>query len=181
MPRVGTGCFNLVPNPRVWSRRGCGQPQEADPTPLSNSLGMEPLLPVSCHICFPFPPANWKAWAWGILSQACGEKADLRIWAWLIKQEGQTGGFGPRFHLPGQPILAPVFGATFDFPNGHLEQTQMSKIGPGPILRLLPTSESREKISESPLGSRSPWHPVPSWPAGSALPLTIEVFWMIWA
>ena len=28
------------------------------------------------------------------------------IWVWLkIKQEGQTAGFGPCFHLPGQPIL----------------------------------------------------------------------------
>ena len=27
-------------------------------------------------------------------------------WVWLkIHQEGQTAGFGPRFHLPGQPIL----------------------------------------------------------------------------
>ena len=27
-------------------------------------------------------------------------------WVWLkIKQEGQTAGFGPCFHLPGQPIL----------------------------------------------------------------------------
>ena len=29
-----------------------------------------------------------------------------RIWVWLkIKQEGQTAGFGPCFHLPGQAIL----------------------------------------------------------------------------
>ena len=36
--------------------------------------------------------------------------AHFPIWVWLkIKQEGQTAGFGPRFHLPGQPILAPVF------------------------------------------------------------------------
>ena len=33
-------------------------------------------------------------------------KKFLRIWVWLkIKQEGQTAGFGPCFHLPGQPIV----------------------------------------------------------------------------
>ena len=30
----------------------------------------------------------------------------ISIWVWLkIKEEGQTAGFGPCFHLPGQPIL----------------------------------------------------------------------------
>ena len=32
--------------------------------------------------------------------------SDGHIWVWLkMKQEGQTAGFGPCFHLPGQPIL----------------------------------------------------------------------------
>ena len=39
---------------------------------------------------------------------------EWHTWVWLkIKgSEGQTAGFGPRFHLgsfPGQPILVPVF------------------------------------------------------------------------
>ena len=35
-----------------------------------------------------------------------GESFLLVKWVWLrIKQEGQTAGFSPCFHLPGQPIL----------------------------------------------------------------------------
>ena len=32
--------------------------------------------------------------------------SQFSVWVWLkMKQEGQTAGFGPCFHLPGQPIL----------------------------------------------------------------------------
>ena len=35
---------------------------------------------------------------------------EIDMWVWLkIKQEEQTTGFGPCVHLPGQPILVPVF------------------------------------------------------------------------
>ena len=38
---------------------------------------------------------------------------------WLkIKQEGQTAGFGPCFHLPGQPILGTGF-----LSHSHLDDT----------------------------------------------------------
>ena len=42
-----------------------------------------------------------------------GVTGGFDTWVWLkIKQEGQNAGFGPCFHLPGQPILVPVLRAT---------------------------------------------------------------------
>ena len=62
------------------------------------------------------------------------------IWVWLkIKREGQTAGFGPCFHLPGQPILEfrffepqPEKSVTEATPNGaslFLPPTPASGIG----------------------------------------------------
>ena len=44
---------------------------------------------------------------WGVQTENLGVLVYMGV-AIKIKQEGQTAGFGPCFHLPGQPILVPV-------------------------------------------------------------------------
>ena len=56
----------------------------------------------------PFFSGDWDVhWGYGILTHG---KGSFPIWVWLkIIREGQTAGFGPCFHLPGQAIRVPVF------------------------------------------------------------------------
>ena len=52
-----------------------------------------------------YPPKN-GSWTFYLVS--CFQETKS-ICVAQIKREGQTAGFGPCFHVPGQPILVPVF------------------------------------------------------------------------
>ena len=74
-------CCRHVPS--SWTKAYFGFPQALDP-PLGQNF-------------------HWKVWD---APQFLNCWTSLLKWLWLkIEQEGQTAGFGPCFHLPGQHIL----------------------------------------------------------------------------
>ena len=68
---------------------------------ISPEDSMDPAA--DCDEQRPWAPLN--SWRQEVAEMLVGLGVEA-IWAWLkIKDLGQTAGFGPCFHLPGQPIL----------------------------------------------------------------------------